>query len=266
MKKKRYAVLFLTVSLLFCACTKEAPVSETVVETISLPTAAEETETVPMTTAPTVPPHSDLYHPDYTTEQIQEYFEEVILHVEYSSGTGDATLVQKWLSPIGYRIYGSPTDEDLRVLNDLFARLNQIPGFPGFYTAEAEGLEQLRISFLEPDTFRASYSPVVNGEEANGATEFWYYTGTNEIYSARIGYRTDIDQSIRNSVLIEEIINTLGVSDTVLREDSITYQYSDFNTALSDVDWILLNLLYHPEIRCGMDADACADVLQRLYH
>ena len=107
---------------------------------------------------------------------------------------------------------------------------------------------------------------MVNGEEATGATEFWYYTDTNEIHSARIGYRTDTDQSIRNSVLVEEIINTLGISDTVLREDSITYQYSDFNTSLSDVDWILLNLLYHPEIRCGMDADACAKVLPGLYH
>ncbi len=265
---KRYMMLFFAVSLLLCACTKQ---QEEPVFTIQTEPACT-TETVPETvrpfpeTEPTLPPHSELYHPDYSAEQILEYFEEVILQVEYSDGAGDATLVQKWLSPIGFRIYGTPTEEDRRVLNDFFAQLNQIPGFPGFYTAEAEGLEDLRISFLEPEVFTDSFSATINGEDAFGAVEFWYYTDTNEIYSARIGYRTDLTQNTRNSILPEEIVNMLGISDTVLREDSITYQYSNENLELSDVDWILLKLLYHPEIQCGMDARECAAVIQRLYY
>ena len=163
-------------------------------------------------------------------------------------------------------MYGKPTEEDRRVLNNFLSRLNQIPGFPGFYTAEAEGLETLRIHFLEPNLFRDSFSAVVNGEDAYGAMEFWYYTDTNEIYSARIGYRTDLDQMTRNSILLEEIVNVLGISDTLLREDSITYQYSNENLALSDVDWILLRLLYHPEMQCGLDAQNCADVIEELYY
>jgi len=279
MEKKLCVMLSLVFALLLCACTHEVQKDDSTIQSVyeeqnteisgtetTMPAAMEETEAAPMTTEPTVPLHSDLYHPDYTLQQIREFFEEVILDVEYSSGTGDSSLVQKWISPIGYRIFGTPTEEDLTVLDALFTQLNELPGFPGIYEASEGDTEQLRISFLEPEVFRASYSSVVGGEDATGATEFWYYTDTNEIHSARIGYRTDIDQSIRNSVLIEEIINTLGISDTVLREDSVTYQYSDFNTALSDVDWILLKLLYHPEIRCGMDAAACAAALEELYY
>ena len=269
---KRSFALLLALALFLSACAKPeretVPTiqTETVCMTEPIPQTTIPPETVCVTTAPAQPLHSDLYHPDYTLQQIQEYFEEVVLNVEFSDGTGDSTLVQKWTEPIAYRMYGKPTEEDRRVLNNFLAQLNQIPGFPGFYTAEAEGLETLRIHFLEPNLFRDSFSAVVNGEDAYGAMEFWYYTDTNEIHSARIGYRTDLDQMTRNSILLEEIVNMLGISDTLLRDDSITYQYSNENLALSDVDWILLKLLYHPEMQCGLDAQNCDDVIAELYY
>lgn len=272
MKNSLYFVLLLTVSLLFCACSREVPQDDSTLQTTveqqtetTVATTEEEMETISITIEVTRPVFYGTHNADYSAEEIWEYFEEVVLNTEYSSGTGNAQLVQKWMAPIHYRFFGNPTEEDVAVLDKLFAQLNQIPGFPGIHEAAEGETEQLRISFLEPDVFHSSYSSVVGGEDANGATEFWYYTDTNEIHSARIGYRTDIDQSLRNSILIEEIVNTLGISDTVRREDSITYQYSDFNTDLSDVDWILLKLLYNPEIQCGMDAEECAAVLQHLY-
>ena len=266
MKSKLLTMLFLICAVLLCACTKEMPAEETALPAVTEQyTEATEPETRE-TTEMTSPPHSELYLSDYTAAEIWEYFEEVVLHVEYTDGTGDASLVQKWQNPIGYRIFGEPTMEDLCVLETLFFQLNQIPGFPGIYEANYGETEQLRISFLDQEVFQNSFSSVVGGEEATGATEYWYYINTNEIHSARIGYRTDLSQDIRNSVLLEEIVNTLGISDTVLRSDSITYQYSDDNTVLSDVDWLLLRLLYHPDIHCGMDAEACEAVLAELYY
>ena len=269
MNKKLSAAFLLMITILLCGCTEKAQPAETVqeetVQEETVQTTVAET-TVAETTEETMALHSDLYDPDYTVQQIQTYFEEIVLNIEYTDGIGNANLVQKWCAPITYRLSGQATEEDLRVLETFFAELNQIPGFPGIAAAMEGETEQIRISFLEPDLFRDSFSSVVGGEDATGATQFWYYTDTNEIYSARIGYRTDMDQSLRNSVLLEEVVNTLGISDTVLREDSITYQYSDFNTCLSDVDWILLKLLYHPELKNGMDSEACASVIQQLYY
>lgn len=277
MRKKLCWKLILALALLLCACTAagtadhapalptdEIPATQTTAGATDAP-ATETLETVQEETEASVAAHSALYLPQYTTQQILEYFSEVVLHMEYTSGDGDPALVQKWKNPIRYQIYGTPTDEDISVLTDFFAQLNEIPGFPGIYAATDENLCDLTIGFLEPEAFRDSFS-FLNGEDANGAVQFWYYTDSNEIHTASIGYRTDIDQITRSSILIEEVVNMLGISDTLLRPDSIVYQYSDDNFTPSDVDWIILKLLYDPSIQCGMNYDSCRTIIEALYY
>lgn len=268
-------VLALMVSLCGCQVTDQKAGKETnqanaptapskpLVQTTPADSTASNTEGV---TEPAAPTHSPLYLADYTQEQIWEYFEEVVLHIEYSHGDGNPALVQKWMAPLRYRILGNPTDKDLAILDDCFAQLNAVPGFPGLQPAAEGELSNLNFRFLNEQDFRLAFSAALNGENAYGATQFWYYTATNEIYTANIGYRTDIDQAARASILVEEIINTLGITDTVLRTDSIVYQYSDENLTLSDVDWIILKLLYNPAIQCGMDATQCKQIVQTLYY
>lgn len=274
MKKILCICLVLAIIFTFSACgdvasndtestqsTETSVVTEAYVET-TVPT----TEPIVETTAVTLPPHSELYLAEVSQEQMIDYFNEVVLDVEYSDGTGDVTLVQKWLAPIRYSIVGEPTQDDLAVMEALFERLNEISGFPGIYPSEGEEEGNLTISFLDASDFRKEFSGFLGGEEADGAVQFWYYTATNEIHTGRIGYRTDITQEIRNSVLMEELINLLGISDTVLRSDSIVYQYASEATELSEIDWVLLKLLYHPDILPGMDAQACRSILEELYH
>ena len=268
MRKGLYWSLMMLLALLFCGCAN--PYGSTTMPTYPIPTTQS---TDALTTAPTVevpettvPAHSALYLPAYTAEQILEYFEEVVLHMEYTDGTGNPALVQKWIEPLRYRIIGEPTQEDLTILTDTIARINEIEGFPGIYPAGENEFDNLTFRFLDPEDFRLTFSDTINGEDAYGATQFWYGTKTNDIYMANIGYRTDLDQATRSSIIIEEIVNTLGISDTEHRTDSIVYQYSNDNMTLSDVDWIILKLLYSPEIQCGMDAAACEEILRELYY
>ena len=133
------------------------------------------------------------------------------------------------------------------------------------YAATDENLCDLTIGFLEPEAFRDSFS-FLNGEDANGAVQFWYYTDSNEVHTASIGYRTDIDQITRSSILIEEVVNMLGISDTLLRPDSIIASEYSEPQALTEIDEVILKLLYHPDIRCGMDAAQCEEVIRQLYY
>lgn len=246
--------------------TTEAPTTE--VPTTEAPTTEAPTTEAPTETEPpeTEPLHSPLYLPEYSVEDVITYFNEVVLTVEYNNGDGDPSLVQKWLSPIYYRIQGEPSEQDLAVLEDFVAQLNQIPGFPGMKEATDWKLfSDVTIYFVEREPFEETFSDVVHGDFANGAVEFWYYTDTNEIYSASVGICLDVGQESRNSILPEEIINMLGITDTVLREDSLVYQYSDANTDLSDMDLLILKLLYSPEIQCGMTAEECEAVIRELY-
>lgn len=267
-------ILAFTLTLSLCACSIAKPKDKntnteqsTAIDTIGNAAATDTTGATTVTTPePTAPAHSPLYLPEYTPEQIWEYFEEVVLHVEYSDGTGNPALVQKWKKPLCYKINGKPTDEDLAILEDFFGQLNSVPGFPGIRPVTEGEICNLTLDFLNEQDFLLAFSGTLHGEYAYGATQFWYYTATNELHTAHIGYRTDIDQKSRSSILVEEIINTLGITDTVLRTDSIVYQYSDENLTLSDVDWVILKLLYNPAIQCGMNFDQCRAIVQELYY
>lgn len=215
---------------------------------------------------PPKPEHSELYMEKYSQEDVIKYFEEVVLQVEYSDGTGNASLVQKWKEPLYYAVYGKPTAKDLEVLEKLFAQLNEIEGFPGVYPVEEGEWASLELRFLDKKNFNWAFSHITGGGNATGAVQYFYYTDTNDIYTANIGYRTDITQAVRNSVLLEEVINGLGITDTVLREDSIVYQYSDSNTTLSDMDWLILKLLYHPSMPFGADSAAVRRCIAELYY
>ncbi|MBR4888437.1 MAG: DUF2927 domain-containing protein [Clostridia bacterium] len=209
--------------------------------------------------------HSTLYIPGLSVEDVILYFNEVCLDAEYVN-TGDATLVQKWTGPICYELYGDYTAADADLVKALAGILNEIEGFPGMYQSSGEDYPVLRISFYTAEDLMAQMGSVVNYETVDGAVEYWY-DGENQIYDARIGIRCDIDQYLRNSVILEEIYNGLGpIQDTWQREDSIAYAGYSEPQWPTEVDLLILKLLYHPDMLCGMDAAACEDVIRSLYY
>lgn len=198
-------------------------------------------------------------------DEVINYFCEVVLQTEYSDGVGDATLVQKWTDRICYRIYGEATEQDKLILTEFFQQLNEIEGFPGIVPAGENDLTDLALYFYDYENFNRNFGEFLNYEMADGAVQYWYYTDTNVIYDARIGYRTDIDQYTRNSVLLEEVFNGLGITDTVLREDSIAYQGFSQPQELSEIDWLMIKLLYHPEMKAGVNREECVKVIRKIY-
>lgn len=242
----------------------ETPSDEDVLdETVSDDTAADDTVS---NGESGLPGKTEGYHLDgYTAEQVKEYFVDVVSGTEYSTGDGNAALVQKWVEPIYYKINGDATKEDLQVLEKLFTELNAIYGFPGIYPVSEGNLVNLTLTFYARDEFQADFGEFLNYEEADGAVQYWYSNDMNDIYDGRIGYRTDISQQVRNSVLLEEIVNGLGIQDTMLREDSITYQGYNEVQQLSEMDWLVIKLLYHPDIRCGMTTEECKQIIDTIY-
>lgn len=201
----------------------------------------------------------------YTAEQIADYFCEVTLGVEYNHGSGDSSAVQKWARPICYAVYGSPTQDDTALIESFAQELNSIEDFPGMYPAESAEEENFVIRFLPWEQMSADAGYVVNGEYADGIAYWDYYIDTNDLYNVRIWIRSDIDQHTRNSVIYEEIINSLGLgNDTTLREDSIIYQYSSQTQQPSEMDWLLLKILYNENMRRGMHEADCREVIKRL--
>ena len=257
------AVCLLLLALLLSGCRKlpqpeptqppTVPVTEPVTEPPTEPPTEPETE-------PTRPPHSDLYLPDTAVEDVITWFNEVCLDAEFSDG-GDASLIQKWTVPIAYEIHGDFEPEDVATVETLAAWLNEIPGFPGMHPAEGEA--NLNIYFcLQEEIVDRMGSNYVNSD---GGVIFWY--DYNEIYKAIICVRSDIGRTLRDSVILEEIYNGLGpVQDTFLRPDSIIYGNYAMPQELTAVDQLILQLLYNPQIRCGMNAAECEAVIRQRYY
>lgn len=248
------------------------PGTEPTTESTTAPETTVPTETtLPETTAPTettvpettLPEHSELYIPGLSVEDVILYFNEVCLDAEFVNG-GNPKVVQKWASPIRYRIQGDYTDKDLAVLEGFVQWLNDIEGFPGMYPQEGEGLVDLQIHFCGYQEMLDIMGDQFAGTD--GCVTFWY-NGDNIIYDATICYLNTLDQYVRNSVILEEIYNGLGpVQDTWLREDSLIYAGYSEPQALTEIDELILRLLYHPDMRPGMTLEESEAVIRNLYH
>ena len=250
-------LLFLVIlSLLLAGCGSAAP---------SVPEAT----TVPVTEHPLPaetpaadpePEPSSLAIPGLPVEDVIQYFNEVCLDAEYVN-SGDPSRLQKWVMPVCYTVLGSPTEEDLEVLTGFADWLNTVEGFPGIWETETEWEANLRIHFCSQEEMLSLMGQNFSGMD--GAVTFWY--DRDEIYDAVICIRTDLDQELRNSVILEELYNGLGpIQDTWLREDSIIYAGFSQPQELTEVDKLLLTLLYRPELQCGMDARECGILIREL--
>ena len=244
-----------------------APTDPTAAPTVPATEPAElptEPATEPPTEPPeTLPPHSALYIPGLEVEDVITYFNEVCLDAEFVN-SGNATLLQKWNTPIICSLNGEYTAEDYDTLMRLFDWLNNVEGFPGISLSEHDYEVNLRIYFCTQEKMINLLGD--NFYNCDGGVTFWY-DGYNQIYNATICYRTDLNQHLRNSVILEEIYNGLGpVQDTNLRPDSIIYAEFTQPQALTEVDELILKLLYHPDMKCGMNAAQCEAVIRQLYY
>lgn len=260
---KKLICLFLSV-LFLTACGGKTTPETTVPETTAPEATAPET-TVPKTTVPlaeTLPEHSELFLPDLTADDLVLYFNEVCLDAEFVN-SGDPTRLQKWTAPIRYTVFGSPTEEDTAVLTGFVQWLNTIEGFPGIGEAEDVQEQNIRIYFCDLEEMRTLMGENFAGMD--GAVTFWYED--NVIYDGIICIRNDLHQQLRNSVILEEIYNCLGpIQDTFLREDSIIYAGYSEPQSLTEVDKLILQLLYHPVMECGMNAGECEILIRALYY
>lgn len=276
--RKRLVIVFLILTAFLTGCVSApAQVPETTTTAPSTcpsdPTVSTTAPTEPPTTPPTEPPtappteptvpaHSPLYISGVSVEDVIRYFNEVCLDAEFIN-EGDPSRLQKWNTPIRYILNGEPTAEDLNTLSTFVQWLNAIEGFPGMSETKDPANANLRIHFCTHSELTDILGP--NFAYTDGGVTFWYMN--DAIYDAVICYRTDLDQTVRNSVILEEIYNGLGpVQDTDLRTDSIIYSGFSTPQSLTAIDELILKLLYHPQLRCGMNARECEAVIRQLYY
>ncbi len=189
----------------------------------------------------------------YTDQQIADYFVEIAFGGEYE---GDSTRLCKWASPIYASVYGSVTDDDWSKMNELFAKLNSIKGFPGIYYADDYGASaNLNIYYVPPKEFDQYI--VMPDTHLWGYAQYHYFTPYCNIYRGTVLLPSEeANQWYRNSIICEEIVQVLGMTqDSWLYPDSIFYQNSNDTQWPTELDWTVVRLLYNPSMEPGMSQE-----------
>ena len=228
------------------------------------PTTAPSTQATEPSTQATDPEplHSELYMEGLSADALIVYFEEICLDAEIVN-SGDPAVLQKWAEPLVYRIHGEATGEDLETLARFVQWLGTVEGFPGIREAGPEEMPNVDIHFCLSDRMAQLLGDWTWG--CDGGVTFWY--NENKICSATICIRTDISQTVRSSVILEELYNCLGpIQDTDLREDSLIWSGYSEPQWMTEEDMLILRLLYHPALEPGMDRQSCAEGIRALYY
>lgn len=200
----------------------------------------------------------------YSAEEIISYFNETVMSSEYYDGD-EPECLRKWQAPISYFLEGNITEEDLALIEKLTGALNEIVGFPGIHAAADERDANLIIRILPTDEYTEYALERIGDANTDGYATGWY---SGHVYSqGEVGICDDIDRETKNSVILEEIIQCMGIfNDSYTYPDSLFYQ--GFNTPQwpTDMDWLMVQLLYRPEVEPGMTDEETTAVLRGLLY
>lgn len=214
-------------------------------------TDAQPTEAATATPAPTPSPAPQGIYP----EDVYSHFE----RVGFGGGTEDSPAISKWTTPIRLEVDGHPTDGDRQALGALTELLRAIPGMP-------------EIAFVtEAGNFIIAFVPKNEGKKIdsgyNGKDFAQAFVRLDDAKpSARLFIADEVvSQEDRDAALAALLFRGLGLiadpeqkyADSVLNGNAKAAQPSE-------QDWLMLKLLYCPEMTPGLKPADAMPVLRTL--
>lgn len=194
---------------------------------------------------------------------VVEYYLEIGMSSEYANGN-QINYVRKWTDPIRVYVGGYPREQDFALITRLFDALNGVYGFPGIDFCDDAGDANMAVSFLDPDDYFPASFKAVGTEITDGYSTIWFDNGV--ITRAEIGIRTDLTDMNKNHVILEEIVQALGLqNDSYLYPDSLYYQGFNEPQWPTDMDWLLVRFLYRPEMKPLMKEAEVWDVAETVF-
>ena len=169
----------------------------------------------------------------------------------FNAEFGGAHSLIRWTKPLRIYVGGEPTFTDLRELNSFLIDLAvHVPMLPNVSIVDSRSEANITL-YYAPLKDMSQY--VTNYVEGNWGIFTYWHSGA-EMVKAEIAIATDVTtQKARTHLMKEELVGVLGLTnDHELYADSILYQPWTTTQELSDVDWLMLNMLYHPSVTPGM--------------
>ncbi len=214
-------------------------------------------------------PHPAVAQTPYTDEELTEGFMLTVFGAEVGETDEDraaASVVKKFNSPVHYAIVSTAQQGFGKSVRAFMADLSQAVDGLTLVEAPSEEAADMVVYLLD----RKDYVPTIRAKVWPGVdTEFLETNACSAVIAAR---RSGIERAFVFLVadegftplahcMVEEIAQSLGpANDSDLLPDSIFNDASDVNV-FGVFDWYILNMLYDPRVRAGMEIDEVAAVL-----
>ncbi|MGC1244917.1 MAG: DUF2927 domain-containing protein, partial [Spirulinaceae cyanobacterium] len=191
---------------------------------------------------------------EVTSTQLQEialeeaeYFELIAFGNEFVTNP-QTQYVRKWNEDIRIKVMGSPTQEDWQTLQIVINELNQLVG--DIQIALDNQNHNLEIYFIPQEKF-SQYEP--NYVPGNLGFFFIWWNSNLEINRGKILISTNqVTQIERSHIIREELTQSLGLmNDAWTYPDSIFYQDWTEVNQFSELDKVVIRILYSPKIKTG---------------
>lgn len=182
--------------------------------------------------------------------------------VEYSGDASNSErALTRWEKTIRIYVGGSPSSDDLDQLKRFIMEIaTHCPNMPNIRLESSEQDANITIWYCP---IKDMHKHVDDYHEGNWGYFSYTYDSGCRMDSAKIAIATDKNNTAsKRHLLREELVGAFGLTnDHELYSDSILYQEWTTVGRLSEVDWLMLNMLYDPDLTCGMDANETYSVL-----
>lgn len=198
-----------------------------------------------------------------SSNEVCHFFRDIALKSEFGN---HHPTISKWEKTLVIFIDGTPTTEDLSVVQEISDRLNAIPGFPGVIQTNNKEEANIIFGFYDNETFdRLERKKGIRG--ALGLAWFYLDDAGTEIIHADISIRnTDsrYDEGIysKTTTIWEEFLQATGLpNDTLLYKETLFYNGEYDVPEATDFDWLVIRILYLPQIKSGMTYFDCLPII-----
>lgn len=194
-----------------------------------------------------------------------EYFPTIAGRAEYDDE--GSNMVRKWeTETMTVKIEGDATEEDIAAVKHTIAWLNDIPGVPEITLVEDEKADTDSKFLFMP--FKDLQKTLDYDTRDWGIFFVWWDSDDKPtINHSTIGISTDVtDQEARTHLIHEEFIQSFGLmADSFVYPDSIFQQRWTTVPHPNQMDALIAEMLYRPEVKVGMTMDEAMEALQKIY-
>ena len=259
-------------------------ISGSVLSTYQLPNYAKWLDTPPKVVNPVSASQASFHQAaveqslasrSYTTAQIN-YFLEVALKSEYADSE---RTIKKWDRDINIKVLGTPTPEDLKTLQTVIDEINTLVSGIRLQVVTLAGQSIQNISshnphalgknpnveiYFVPESKFSQYEP--NYQPLNYGFFWGWWNDNHAMHQSKILISTDgVTQQERSHLIREELTQSLGLmEDSEQYSDSIFYQGWTDTNHYAEIDKVVIEMLYRPEIHPGMTQSQVLEVFRTL--